>query len=282
MLYENLTKPPLSRFIEPFYMPVILQFLFPFLSAEAQEIKLIQGKIVTDSISAENINIINKNLERGTMSDRNGNFTIATALHDTILFSSVQFLNTELVVDESMFSLGKAEIKLVPAFNELEEVRISDVKLSGMLEKDIDRIKIFDRQKFGIPYSTEPLSQTERHLVTATTGAGGSKLTLPGVLLGKIPLDPIINTINGRIKHLKRIKANDDLATAVGGFINIFGKDFFTESLKIPEKEVTNFLYFCVRQHSYKGMVNSGNSLDLINFFAAQKDEFLKIRKGNE
>lgn len=247
-------------------LPVFILFFLCISQLNAQENKILHGHISTDSLPANNIHIINTTTKQGTTSDEFGEFSLPVSINDSLLFSSVQFQHRRLRVSEEIFNSGRLDIRLYPANNELEEVRITDLRLSGVLYGDVPKIKIMDRAQFGIPYPKESLSQTERHLYTATHSAGG------------IPLDLIINTINGKIRMLKKVKANDDLTASVEKGMAIIGRDFFINDLELPEEEVLNFLYFCAYQSAYQRILNSGNEVDLMLLLQDQKQEFFERR----
>ncbi|MCM8567908.1 hypothetical protein NE848_00835 [Gramella jeungdoensis] len=238
-------------------------------SAFSQELKLLQGHILTDSIEPSNIHVVNLSLKEGVTSDDSGKFYIRARLDDSLLFSSVQFQNSIIRINKEQFETGKIQIKLFPAQNELDEVRISDLKLSGVLDKDVARIEIFDRTEFGIPYAKKGLTQTERKLQTATTSAGG------------IPLDLLLNTFNGKIKMLKKVKANDELSASVIKAFDSFGREFFERELDIPETEVLNFLYYCARDQNFSIFLESELNLELIDLFRKNVESFREWRGIN-
>lgn len=242
-------------------------FLISVMNLQSQEIKVFKGKIETDSLSPENINVVNLNLERGTMSDEQGNFTIAAELNDTIIFSSVQFQNKKIRVSNEIYVSGHIVVKLLPAMNELEEVRISDIKLTGNLEKDIDSIVYFDRQKFGIPYPGKPVSQPDRHMYTATHSAGG------------VPLDLIINSINGKIKMLKKFKANDERSKRIQKVYDWLGDEFFMVDLGLPDNEIENFLYYCSYIEGFEELVKNEKILELTQVMFDNIADFKEIRE---
>ena len=238
--------------------------IFP---VNSQEAKLIAGQILSDSIPVSNIHVINLNQKKGATSDLEGEFQIYARVGDSILFSSVQFQNRTIRLKKEEFDSARIEIKLYPARNELDEVRISDLKLSGVLQEDINRIKFFDRTKFGIPYPKEQPTQIERKLYTATSSAGG------------IPLDPLLNAISGRTKMLKKAKANEELSFSATRTLNKFGKEFFVREFELPEAEVINFLYYCADDEQFKSMINSENELRLIQFLSSKISDFKELRQ---
>lgn len=235
----------------------------------AQELKILEGQIISDSIAPSNVHVVNLNLKEGVISNGSGRFQIPAGVDDSLLFSSVQFENRIIRVKKDQYAAGKIEIKLFPARNELDEVSISDIRLSGVLGEDVAKIKIFDRTKFGIPYAKKGLNQIERQLHTATTSSGG------------IPLDPLLNTINGKIKMLKKARANDELTNSVHFVLNRFSKDFFVTELEIPDTEVLNFLYYCARDYNFAVFQDSGNNLELIEIFRKNVASFHEWRGVN-
>ena len=260
--------------------------LSPFLSllflaefhVHSQEIKLLEGRVISDSTSTANIHIVNLSLEKGTTSDGAGNFNIYASVSDTLLFSSVQFENRKVVVRAKDLEIGKLIVKLYPARNELQEVRLTDLKLSGHLDKDLPKVKIFDRQKFGIPYPEKKLTQTERKLYTANANIT-SRWQYIGVLLGGVPLDVIMNDINGRTKYLKALDKQDKLQIRVQKGISLLGKSFFISELDIPENEVENFVYYCARYSEYSKLLDSPDMLKLIEYYKSKRQNFIDLRQ---
>ena len=243
-----------------------LAFFAWLYTANSQERVLIEGQIVSDSIPVAGIHIVNLTSETGTSSDIYGKFDMYVTVNDTLLISSVQFENREIRVRQVNFDQRRIEIQLYPARNELDEIKLSDINLTGRLTDDVDKIKYVDRTKFGLPYNKPQISQTDRRIYTATTSAGG------------IPLDLFLNTLNGKIAMLKKVKANDDLKNLVIRAEANLPKSFFLEDLGIPETELQNFLYYCARKPELKRLIASDNLFGQIEFYKAQVAEFKKIR----
>lgn len=269
------------RKIKARYWPFLLLLLFADFDSFSQEIKLLDGQILTDSISPANIHIVNLNMEKGTTTDNSGRFKIYAETGDRLLFSSVQFENREIVISSTDVESGKIEVKLFPARNELDEVKISDLKLSGYLDKDLSKIKYFDREKYSIPYPKKQLSQTQRRLYTANQNIT-SRWQYIGVLLGGVSLDVVMNDINGRTKYLKKLDQQDKLQLRVQRGIDVLGKSFFISELGLPESEIENFVYYCAREPEFEIILNSANSLDLIEYYKNRKQDFINLRELND
>ena len=220
-------------------------------------------------------------MEKGTTSDTSGNFQIYARVGDQLLFSSVQFEKREISISQADFNSGKIEIRLYPARNELDEINITDLKLSGYLDSDLPKIKYFDREKYGIPYPEKRLTQTERRLYTANANIT-SRWQYIGVLLGGVPLDVIMNDINGRTKYLKKLNQQDKLQLRVQNGIDVLGHSFFITEFKIPENEIENFVYYAARYPEFQEILESGNRLDLIEYYKSKIQDFINLRALNE
>ena len=261
--------------------PLFIMLLIVDFDASSQEVQLLEGKILSDSISPSNIHIVNLDLEKGTTSDTSGNFQIYARVGDQLLFSSVQFEKREIAISQGDFDSGEIEVRLYPARNELDEINITDLKLSGHLDSDLPKIKYFDREKYGIPYPEKRLSQTERRLYTANANIT-SRWQYIGVLLGGVPLDVIMNDINGRTKYLKKLNQQDKLQLRVQKGIDVLGNRFFITELGIPENEIENFVYYAARYPEFQRILESGNRLDLIEYYESKIQDFINLRELNE
>ncbi len=261
-------------------MPFFILLFAADRTVYSQEEKLLHGQVISDTIPTSNIHVVNLNLEIGTTSDKSGSFRIFSRRGDTLQFSSVQFENKKLVISKTDHEKGEITVKLFPARNELDEVKISDLKLSGYLQSDLPKINYFDRQKYGIPYPEKRLSQTERRLYTANSNIT-SRWQYIGVLLGGVPLDVIMNDINGRTKYLKALDKQDKLQLSVQKGIDGLGKKFFIEDLRLPENEIENFVYFCTDFPEFKEHIASSNRLSLIEFYSSKLEDFINLRQIN-
>ncbi|PTX42082.1 hypothetical protein C8P64_2498 [Christiangramia gaetbulicola] len=261
--------------------PFFLLLFFAEYDMYSQQTTLLEGQIVSDSISTSNIHVVNLNLEKGTTSDTSGKFRIYSRSGDTLLFSSVQFEKRKVVVTQADIDARSLSVKLFPSRNELDEVRISDLKLSGYLDSDLPRIKYFDRQQYGIPYPEKRPSQTERRLYTANSNIT-SRWQYIGVLLGGVPLDVIMNDINGRTKYLKALDKQDKLQLRVQNEIDVLGKEFFKNELGLPENEIENFVYYCAEFPGFEKLLKTANRLGIIEHYKSRRQDFIDLRQIND
>lgn len=233
---------------------------------------------MADSSSVENIHVINLQLNKGTTSNAHGEFEIYARAKDSLLFSSITYRNEIKLISENILKEGFLEVVLEAEANELEQVNLSDLKLSGYLNNDLSEIPYLDREKFGIPYPERKLTQTELKLYTATEDMDNMWNYLFILVGAPMPLDPLLNQINGKTKYLKKLDAQDKLQLRVQRGIDVFGRDFFISELDLPDAEIENFVYYCADFTEFQDMLGPTKRLDLIQFYQSKVNDF-KLRR---
>lgn len=159
------------------------------------------------------------------MNAPSGNFEIEVAVNDNLLFSSVQYEPVEIKISEEIFERGFLNIWLKENVNELAEVNISNIDLTGNLSTDLSNIEVFDQSAVGIAFpTTKPMAPVERHLSTAKSS----------------PLIYLLNTLNGDLKMLKKAREYELLSMMIDKGMDTMPIEFYTEDLKLPDHEIIN------------------------------------------
>lgn len=247
---------------------LILSFFLFIGVSYAQNDALLKGKISNQNLGEISVNIINITQKTGTINTANGGFEIAVKENDTLLFSSIPYKRLEIKIDKEIFDSGYLEVTLQDNVNELDAVNINNYRLSGNLSQDTKDIKTITAFSVGLPVSKKPpLTQAERRIYSATHSSSG------------LPVDYLINLISGRLKELKKIKENQDLSILVNKTIETFPIEFFAEHLKISEDLIYRFMYYAAEERNLKYVVETGNELDLIQYFEKIAEDFLQLQK---
>ncbi len=235
-----------------------------------------QGKILTPEEEISAINIINLTSERGTTNNKSGGFEIEVAVNDTLLFSSVQYELREIVVTKEVLKKAFLTVLLVEKIDELNEVSISDIDLSGNLATDIENIPTLTQADLGFPMNDFPRpTSIERKLKTASNVSTSSRYNPPGNL--NVSLDGIINSINGKTAMLQKAAANEDLSQTVDAGVAALPLSFFTD-LDIPEDRIRDFVYFCAEDRRFYSLLPEAKRFELVEFYQAKAPEFIKER----
>ncbi|MCC8360540.1 carboxypeptidase-like regulatory domain-containing protein [Salinimicrobium sediminilitoris] len=245
------------------------------LSSMAQEKTLLQGKILTPEEEISAINIINLTSKTGTTNNASGEFEIEVEVNDTLLFSSVQYELREIVITNEVLKKAFLTVLLVEKIDELNEVSISDIDLSGNLATDIENIPTLTQADLGFPMSDRPRpTSIERKLKTASNLSTSSPQTPAGA---KVSLDGILNSINGKTAMLQKAAANEDLSQAVDAGVAALPLSFFTD-LGIPEDRIRDFVYFCAENRRFYTLLPEAKRFELVEFYQAKAPEFIKER----
>ena len=254
---------------------IFLALLFLGYSGFSQE-RLLKGKIITENLEGSSINIVNLSKELGTTNNSQGEFEIAVSIRDTLYFSSVQYEPREIIVTEEVLKMPFLTVILVDKMNELEEVSISDVSLSGNIATDIANIPTLTQADLGFPMSDVPRpTSIERKLITASNVSTTSKYNPPGMV--NVSLDGILNRINGKTKMLQKAAANEDLSQLVDAGVAAMPESFFID-LDIPQNRIRDFVYYCAENGNFASLLPETKRFELIALYQAKAPKFIEER----
>lgn len=235
---------------------------------------LLKGKIMTEDMEGSSINIINLTSQFGTTNSSTGEFEIPVSLRDTLYFSSVQYEPREIVVTNDLLKRAFLMVLLVEKMNELDEISISNISLSGNLATDIDNIPTLTQADLGFPMSDVPRpTSIERKLITASNVSTTSKENPPGLF--NVSLDGILNRINGKTEKLQKAAANEDLSQIVDAGVAAMPVTFFAD-LSIPENRIRDFVYYCAQTANLAGLLPENKLFELIELYQKKAPQFVK------
>ncbi|TRO65595.1 hypothetical protein [Christiangramia sabulilitoris] len=247
------------------FFKLIVFLIFSSQTLTGQEREILQGQVfIGDSLqNISDIHVVNLTGETGTTTNEKGIFKIPAEPGDTLFFSSIQHEHIKLVVSESDFEKNLI-VQLRKKFNELDEVQLDDIRLTGNIAKDIDLVPKSIYEKLGIPFPKP--RRTSLELETHSAYNGGNIVTL-------------LNKLNGKFRQLEKAKENNESSIMVNKGLNLVGKFFFVSQLNIEESEIINFLFYCVDDDEYNRLVSEKRVLQLIDYFELKVDSFRALRE---
>lgn len=245
---------------------VLLLFLLINNFSFAQNTRL-KGRITADSLQGFAINIVNYTKEIGTTNDQNGFFEIPASVKDSIIFSSVQYKVISVIVSESDLDNETFKVALYPIVQKLDQVNVSNVKLSGDLTKDTKEIQLkphLDNRILGLPVRNIKQPTLEvRRIYTASSG----------------PLDLLLNSLNGKLKKLKKLKEIADLERLIQKGERAFNAKFFTNDLGLPENLISDFIYYCSEDKYFEDLLANAKRLSLLEFFQKKAKSYKEFKE---
>ena len=234
----------------------------------AQETVIFSGTVLNDTISVSELNIVNLTLRRGAITNKNGVFEIPVRIDDTLNISAVQYESRQLIITPVIYNRKKISLYLVPKVNELDEVLLSNISLTGDLSKDLVTVPLqvfIDPRDLGIPANAKPtMTAEERRVYGATAGAG--------------PLGSLINAISGRTKMLKKQLEISNFRSLVEKNRDSFNDSIYIKSLNIPDELILDFVYYVFEDERAEAIANEGNTLGILEFMLTKSPVYLKLK----
>jgi len=247
----------------------LLCFLFICFSALGQENRiLISGKVKNDSIPIENVHIINKNSQKGTITNRLGQFKISVTDKDTLMISDIQYRNKIIVINQDNLLNKYLEINLLELTNELDEVIVQ--QFDDMSEE------------LGLPNAgKKPLNKLERNL-NHYSQKSTPIVILEALLFKPGGIDDVYNIISGNRKRDRKLKSliDEDRMTAskreyVKKIKDHFQEDFFIKSVKIESEHINNYIFYCLPQ-GIGDLYDKGRLIEVIDILLKSKDSYFE------
>lgn len=253
---------------------VILLLLLVFtvcFKVHAQEPIELKGQVLNDTISKSQLTVVNITRKQGTITNRDGEFTILARVNDTINVSAVQYESRQFVVNQTIYNREKISLYLIPKVTQLDEVNISNIDLTGDIKKDVGSTKlqrIVTPKELGIPENTAPERTIEerRYYTAVTSGAG-------------IPLDGLINSITGRLKMLKKHIEVSRFAKKIEDTRYQYSDSIYMSKLKIPEDLIEDFVYYIFEDPEAKKYADTNDALGLLEFMMKKSTVYKELRE---
>lgn len=243
-----------------------------FLFAQEQERILVNGKIILpEEDSPEGMTIFNQNTSRGTIANPSGEFKLRVRLNDTVVFSSIQFDEFRVVVEQGVINSGEMNVFLTETVTELPEILLSDNKLSGDIRVDVARIQVEDPD---VPrYSAADLEGMEvRRQPDSLMGAGRNDALAASNtrLVNGLNFVNIFKFIVGaEVENNPFTKRELDEKLR-----DLYDDEFFRANLDIERNKINDFIYYVTDHGLDNDLLDDGNELNLIEFLVEKSKEY--------
>lgn len=193
--------------------------------------KQLVGKVVEQSTPIEGVNIINNTTQVATVSDVEGNFSIAVREGEVLVFSAVNLEPVKRrIVSEDIYP-NVMIVRMIAKEVELKEVVVNE------------NANITAENLGIIPYGQKKYTPAERKVYTATSTS----------------VDKLLNSISGRTAMLKK-EANVEKKEALFRKLEyLFEENYYTQRLRIPVADIKGFQLFCVEDADFAVSLNTKN-----------------------
>lgn len=250
---------------------LLISFLLMAVVGWAQDDNLIEGTVMNDAndVLMENVNIVNLNQVKGTITDEKGEFAIKAVVNDTLYFSYLGFKSIRVRVTNDWLKFGKIKVKMTELGIALEEVVVRPVQLTGYVEVDAKIIPIYDNYRYRISG-------------LGSGYEGGS--TQPGAVskvMNSIfnPADFLYNVFGKQprqMKKLRQMKEDDEIRNLLQ---SKYDRETLMAVLQLERVDIDEILNRC----SYsKDFIRTANDLQILDAISECYEEYKILNRGKE
>lgn len=230
----------------------------------------VRGIIINakDSKVLDNVNIVNLNQLKGSISNNQGVFRISAKVNDTLFFSYLGFETINVPVTADWLKYGEVTIAMTERSIALEEVVVNESKLTGYLEIDAKRAPIYTTRRYSIS-----------GLPQAYEAGDGSSSAITRVL-GSIfnPADFLYNVFGKKgtsLRKLRKIKEQDELRVLLQ---SKYDRETIVNLLQMDKISIEAILRNC--DYS-KEFIEKSNDLQILDAISACYEQY-KVLKRNK
>ncbi|SHE75045.1 CarboxypepD_reg-like domain-containing protein [Psychroflexus salarius] len=235
------------------------------LNAKLETIKGTVMNAANDKI-LENVNIININTVRGTVTNSNGRFNIKAHVNDTLYFSYLGFKPIQVRITQDWVDFGDVKIKMTESAIALEEVKLQDIKLTGFLEIDAKNIPIYDNYRYSI-------SGTDYAYEGGNYQSSSISRTIDAILNPADLLYQIFGKKPKQMKRLRKMKQDNAIRDLLQ---DKFDRETLSAVLQISKVDIVDILKKCDYSESF---VRKANDLQLLDAISDCYEEYRAVNR---
>lgn len=235
----------------------------------SQEHSYMKGSVfsIQTNLPLDNVNVVNLNQVKGTITNIKGDFTIRASVNDTLHFSFLGHKSIKIRVTNDMMKYPGTRIGMSELAYTLDEVVITPYRLTGILEIDAKYMPINTNKQYSI------LGLEKGYEVRG----GGSDLGVVGKVLSAIsdPAGFLYNTFGSKakeIRKLKKIKQEDEIRNLL---LTKFDRETISEMLHITKEELEEILRHC---NYSKDFIKQANDLQILDALSECYDEYKLLK----
>ncbi|AWK04415.1 hypothetical protein HYN56_09290 [Flavobacterium crocinum] len=217
----------ISKVISTIVLLAFVQIVF----GQTGNMKVLPGRVMEQSTPIEGVNIINNATQVATVSDSDGNFSIAVREGEVLVFSAVNLNPVKYRVTANDLLSSLLLIKMTAKEVELKEVVVNE------------NANITAENLGIIPYGQKKYTPAERKVYTATSTS----------------VDKLLNAISGRTTMLKKEVKVEKKEALFRKLEYLFDENYYTDRLRIPVDDIKGFQLFCVEDADFAVSLNTKN-----------------------
>ena len=235
---------------------------------------LITGKVVIDDgivgqDIVENILITNETTNAKAFTNSKGMFSIKASVGDELVFTHDFYKERSIKITADILAKGMLTIHLNIETIELAEARINTLDKNFKNNIKLKYDKVDDLYK-GLNLGIDPNLRFRKIDPNASSMLNNNGL-----------LDPSnwIATISGQRKREKKQQEYFNKADKIKELENYFTKNYFVESLNIPENKVSDYVTYCYHNFGLEKLVKENKYDKITEILEDQASKYLEMIK---
>lgn len=230
--------------------------------------KKVYGTIINGATTfpLANVNIININKVRGTITNTRGAFELDAEVNDTLHITMIGFQSLRVRVTNDWIKNGNAKIVLTEKAIALEEVVVRKYKLTGYLEVDTKLIPENENYRYsisGLPQGYE----TGDHSPKAFSRVMNSIFN---------PADMLYNFFGKKPKELRKLKEMKKDNTVKALLETKFDREMIAVLLGIEKKDIAEILQHCNYSEAF---IETANDLQILDAISQCYEQYKVLKK---
>ncbi|MBQ0787864.1 MAG: carboxypeptidase-like regulatory domain-containing protein [Oceanihabitans sp.] len=247
----------------------ILLFTLTFSQAQDAPTKVI-GVVINaaDDNTLESVNIVNLTQVIGTTTNEKGEFELTAKVSDTLHFSYLGFKSIKVKVTNDWLKYGSSNIALTELALALEEVVVTQFKLTGFLEVDIKNVPKNNNYRYaisGLPSTGYEAGNSSPSAVTKVLGAIFNPADFLYRMFGRQP---------NEMRKLKKMKQDDEIRSLLA---TRFDREMLMALLQVNKVDLDEIVSQC---NYSKEFINSANDLQVLDAISECYEEYKVLSRS--
>ncbi len=250
------------------HLLLLIAFLMFTVLGSSQEATSVKGTVISNSTQQplENVNIVNLNLVKGTSTDENGHFVMTARVNDTLHLSYLGYKSIKVKVTNDWLKFGDVKIEMTELALALEEVVVSQLRLTGYLEVDILQVPI----KSNYRYSISGLS-------SAGYEAGNNSRSVNKVLGAIFNPADFLHSMFGKkpkeLRKLRQMKQDDEIRNLLA---SRFDREMLMVLLQVDKVDLDEIVSQC---NYSKDFIDTANDLQILDAISECYEEYKVLNR---
>ncbi len=249
---------------------LLVSFCFAPLFGLTQDETTVKGIVISTSTEEplEGVNIVNLNQVIGVATGQNGEFTIRAKANDTLHFSYLGYKSIKVRVTNDWIKFGVTQIEMTEMALALEQVVVTQLRLTGYLEVDVKQVPLQTNYRYsisGLPNKGYEAVDRSPNAVNKVLGAIFNPADFLYNVFGKKP---------NEMRKLKQMKQDDQIRNQLA---SRFDREMLTVLLGVDRYDLDEIINQCNYSRDF---IENANDLQILDAISECYEEYKVLSRS--